>query len=50
MLSLIGISMILIIVILLVWGKASPIVAMIAVPLIGAFIAGFGLDEIALFF
>ena len=50
MLSIIGISIILIIVALLVWGKASPIVAMVAVPLIGAFLAGFGLSEITDFF
>ncbi len=50
MLSIIGISIILIIVALLVWGKASPIVAMVAVPLIGAFLAGFGLTEITAFF
>lgn len=50
MLSIIGISIILITVALLIWGKASPIVAMIIVPLVGAFIAGFGPSDITNFF
>ncbi|AIC93222.1 CitMHS family transporter [Shouchella lehensis] len=50
MLSIIGISIILITVALLIWGKASPIVAMIIVPLVGALVAGFGFTEITDFF
>ncbi|MEC0553498.1 hypothetical protein [Bacillus haynesii] len=44
MLTLIGLLIILTIVVLLILGKASPIVAM--VPLIGALIAGFCINDI----
>src|SRR5699024_8161052 len=45
-LSLIGFLTILIIVILLIRGNITPIVALVIVPIIGAFIAGFGFGEI----
>nr|MDF9460261.1 citrate:proton symporter [Bacillus pumilus] len=50
MLTFVGLLIILTIVVLLIWGKASPIVAMVMVPLIGAFIAGFGINDIQSFF
>lgn len=49
-LSLIGFLTILIIVILLIRGNITPIVALVIVPIIGAFIAGFGFGEIGDFF
>ncbi|ALX49096.1 CitMHS family transporter [Lentibacillus amyloliquefaciens] len=50
MLSLIGFATILTIVILLIKGKVSPIIAMVLIPVLGAFAAGFGLSEIGEFF
>lgn len=50
MLTLIGILIIVTIVVLLMSGKTSPIVAMSIVPLIGALIAGFSISEISGFF
>jgi len=50
MLSLIGFLTILAIVILLIRGKVQPIIAMVLIPILGAFIAGFGLGEIGEFF
>lgn len=50
MLSLIGFFTIFIIVILLMSGRVTPIVALIIVPIIGALIAGFGMIEIGEFF
>lgn len=50
MLTLIGILIIVTIVVLLMSGKTSPIVAMSVVPLIGALIAGFSIGEISGFF
>ncbi|MEC4586204.1 citrate:proton symporter [Bacillus safensis] len=50
MLTFVGLMIILTIVVLLIWGKASPIVAMVMVPLIGALIAGFGINDIQTFF
>lgn len=50
MLSLIGFATILTIVVLLIRGKVQPIIAMVLVPILGAFIAGFGLEEIGEFF
>src|SRR5690625_3654966 len=50
MLSLIGFFTILIIVILLMSGRVTPIVALVIVPIIGALIAGFGMIEIGEFF
>src|SRR5699024_209008 len=49
-LSLIGFLTILIIVILLIRGNITPIVALVIVPIIGAFIAGFGFGGIGDFF
>lgn len=49
-LSIIGFLTILIIVVLLITNKVTPVVAMVLVPLIGAFIAGFGFAEIGEFF
>ncbi|MGE6630592.1 CitMHS family transporter [Bacillus sp. NPDC077027] len=50
MLTIVGLLIILTIVVLLIWGKASPIVAMVMVPLIGALIAGFNFNELQTFF
>lgn len=50
MLSIIGILIIVTIVVLLMTGKTSPILAMSVVPLIGALIAGFSFTEISVFF
>lgn len=50
MLSLIGFITILAIVILLIKGKVSPIIAMIIIPVLGAFAAGFGFADIGAFF
>ncbi|ENX18178.1 hypothetical protein F895_00250 [Acinetobacter sp. CIP 64.2] len=50
MLTLIGILIIVTIVVLLMSGKTSPIVAMSIVPLIGALIAGFSISDISGFF
>lgn len=50
MLTLVGILIILVIVGLLVSGKVNPILAMSAIPFIGAIIAGFDLTEISKFF
>ena len=50
MLTFVGLLIILTIVVLLIWGKASTIVAMVMVPLIGALIAGFGINDIQTFF
>ncbi len=50
MLSLIGFATILAIVILLIRGKVQPIIAMVLIPILGAFLAGFGLGEIGTFF
>ncbi len=50
MLSLIGLATILVIVLLLLNGRISPIVALIIVPVIGALLAGFGVTELGEFF
>lgn len=50
MLSLIGFLTILAIVILLIKGKVTPIIPMVLIPILGAFLAGFGLGEIGEFF
>lgn len=50
MLSIIGLITIVIIVALLISGKVSPIVGLVLVPVAGAFAAGFGFDEIGVFF
>ncbi|GGP13093.1 CitMHS family transporter [Oceanobacillus neutriphilus] len=50
MLSLIGFATILAIVILLIRGKVQPMIAMVLIPILGAFVAGFGLKEIGVFF
>lgn len=49
-LTLIGLSVIVATVGLLMWNKVSPLVAMVVVPVIGAFVAGFGIVEIGEFF
>lgn len=49
-LSLIGFITILIIVLLLISGKISPIIALVLTPILGAVIAGFGFSEIGVFF
>ena len=50
MLSFIGFATILAIVILLIKGKVQPIIAMVLIPIVGAFFAGFGLGDIGEFF
>lgn len=50
MLSLIGLITIIIIVALLMSGRVTPIVALVLVPIVGAFIAGFNFVEIGKFF
>ncbi|BAQ09377.1 magnesium citrate secondary transporter [Bacillus sp. OxB-1] len=50
MLSIIGLITIVIIVALLISGKVSPIVGLVLVPVVGAFAAGFGFEEIGVFF
>ncbi|GAB3062193.1 CitMHS family transporter [Virgibacillus ainsalahensis] len=50
MLSLIGFLTILAIVILLIRGRIIPIIALTLIPILGAFVAGFGLGEIGSFF
>ncbi|WP_404332252.1 CitMHS family transporter [Mesobacillus maritimus] len=49
-LSLIGFMIILVIVVLLISGKVTPIVAMVLPPIIGALLAGFAFAEIGVFF
>lgn len=50
MLSLIGLFTIIVIVALLMSGRVTPIVALVTVPIIGAFVAGFNFVEIGSFF
>lgn len=50
MLTIIGVLIIITIVVLLMSGKTSPIIAMSIIPLIGALIAGFSFAEISVFF
>ena len=50
MLSIIGLFTILIVVVLLISGKVSPIVGLVLVPIVGAFIAGFNFEQIGEFF
>lgn len=49
-LSLIGFATILIIVLLLISGRVTPIIALVLIPILGAFAAGFGLADIGDFF
>lgn len=49
MLTVIGLLIIITIVGLLMWGKISPIVGMVLVPIVGAFAAGFNPSEIMAF-
>src|SRR5690625_6963642 len=49
-LSMIGFATILIIVLLLISGRVAPIIALVLVPILGAFAAGFGLEAIGGFF
>jgi len=50
MLSIIGLFTILIVVVLLISGKVSPIVGLVLVPIVGAFSAGFNFEQIGEFF
>lgn len=50
MLSIIGLLIILVIVALLLSGRITPIVGLVIVPIVGAFIAGFNFKEIGEFF
>lgn len=50
LLTTVGLSIIVVTVGLLIWGKVSPVVAMAAVPVIGALTLGFGLADIQEFF
>ncbi len=49
LLTIVGLAIIFTIVGLLIWGKINPIVGMIVIPVIGAFIAGFSLSDISQF-
>ncbi|WP_088034425.1 CitMHS family transporter [Evansella clarkii] len=50
MLSIIGFATIITIVVLLLKGRVSPIIALVIVPIIGALVGGFGIAEIGGFF
>src|SRR5690625_7149010 len=50
MLSIIGFITIILVVVILLRGKMIPIVPLVIIPLIGAFVAGFGLSDIGGFF
>ncbi|UXJ05070.1 hypothetical protein N6Y36_09480 [Morganella morganii] len=50
MLTLIGLLIIISIVVLLMTGKTSPVIAMSVIPLLGALLAGYSLPEITEFF
>ncbi|MDX8044388.1 CitMHS family transporter [Gracilibacillus sp. S3-1-1] len=50
MLGIIGFATIITIVVLLLKGKVSPIIALVLVPILGALIAGFNFSEIGIFF
>ena len=50
MLSLIGFATILIIVLLLLSGRITPIIGLVIIPIVGALLAGFGFPEIGVFF
>jgi CitMHS family citrate-Mg2+:H+ or citrate-Ca2+:H+ symporter len=50
MLTLIGLTIIVTIISLLIQGKATPVIVLAVVPLVGALIAGYPLTEISLFF
>ncbi|MEQ9592180.1 MAG: citrate:proton symporter [Cyclobacteriaceae bacterium] len=50
MLSIIGLLTILTIILLLLWGKITPIIGLVVIPIIGALLAGFGFVEIADFY
>lgn len=50
LLTVSGLTIIAVTVGLLIWGRVSPIVAMVVIPVLGALLTGFGLDEIQEFF
>lgn len=50
MLSLIGFTTILLIVVLLIRGRVTPIIALVLIPILGALLVGFGFGEIGEFF
>ncbi len=50
MLSIIGLLTILAIILLLLWGKITPIIGLVVIPIIGALLAGFNFPEIAEFY
>ncbi|GAB94961.1 CitMHS family citrate-Mg2+:H+ or citrate-Ca2+:H+ symporter [Kineosphaera limosa] len=50
LLTAVGLSIIVITVGLLIWGRVAPVVAMVLVPVVGALATGFGLDQIQEFF
>jgi len=50
MLSLIGLATIAAIVLLLLSGKVTPIIGLVLVPIVGALLAGFGFEQIGVFF
>lgn len=50
LLTIVGLTIIFTIVGLLIWGKISPIVGMILVPVVGALAAGFGFEDLREFF
>ncbi|MEG1201158.1 MAG: citrate:proton symporter [Comamonas sp.] len=50
MLTLIGLAIIIVIVVLLLTEKVSPVISMVLVPLVGALVAGFSTEDISGFF
>ncbi len=50
LLTTVGLGIIVVTVGLLIWGRVSPVVAMVLIPIVGAFSAGFGLEDLQDFF
>ncbi|HIW99283.1 MAG TPA: citrate transporter, partial [Candidatus Nesterenkonia stercoripullorum] len=50
LLTTVGLGIIVVTVGLLIWGRVSPVVAMVLIPIVGAFSAGFGLEDLQEFF
>jgi CitMHS family citrate-Mg2+:H+ or citrate-Ca2+:H+ symporter len=50
LLTTVGLGIIVVTVGLLIWGRVSPVVAMVLIPIVGALSAGFGLEDLREFF
>lgn len=50
LLTVVGLTVIVVTVGLLIWGRVSPVVAMVIIPVVGALAAGFGADDLRDFF